>query len=302
MPETRHNIHRRTTLALGLAWTLGTRQALAADPPALAGRVKLTTGTASVLRPLQALTQAEAGIAVYEGDLLVTGANSEMHLVMEDAAYLAMRPDTRLRITRYQVRAQAEDRTWLEMVKGGLRTVSGWVAKANPHAFRLSSPVATIGIRGTDFEVQHHETQDAPAADQAGTHHLVREGITLFATEAGQLTMTAGMAAHASNRHAAPQAYADVPSFLSVQLSPLEAAIQEHIANLSDLMTAKLQERGLLNPGENWSQRLERFQQDNPASAPALRDDIVRTPERPDGRRNGPRGAGGAGGGGGGRR
>ncbi|MGH8446844.1 MAG: hypothetical protein ACREVL_16350, partial [Solimonas sp.] len=42
-------------------------------------------------------------------------------------------------------------RAFLRLLKGGFRTVSGLIGKANPDEYRVTTPVATIGIRGTDY-------------------------------------------------------------------------------------------------------------------------------------------------------
>ncbi|MFP5305877.1 MAG: hypothetical protein ACLGI7_08645, partial [Gammaproteobacteria bacterium] len=39
------------------------------------------------------------------------------------------------------------------LLKGGFRAVSGLIGKADPEEYRVSTPVATIGIRGTDYWV-----------------------------------------------------------------------------------------------------------------------------------------------------
>jgi hypothetical protein len=280
MQDTPHTIRRRTSLALGLALPFASHPVFASESPAVAGRVKVTAGPAWVLKPGQGQLAAEPGQAVHEGDMLLTGPEGDLHLVMEDGAYMAIRAGARVRITRYNVRAQADDRTWIDLVKGGLRMISGWVGKANPHAFRLSTPVATIGIRGTDFEVQHLAPDEAPTPDEAGTQHLVYEGTTVLSTEADDVEVAQGQAAYATSGDAAPRLYDEVPPFMRRKRHRFDAEIQEHIANLRDIITAKLQEKDLLNAGETLQQRLERFRQENPESTLTDREVVLRALRR----------------------
>jgi len=42
-------------------------------------------------------------------------------------------------------------RSFLRLIKGGFRTVSGLIGKSNAEEYRVTTPVATIGIRGTDY-------------------------------------------------------------------------------------------------------------------------------------------------------
>lgn len=49
--------------------------------------------------------------------------------------------------------APRSSRAFFRLLKGGFRAVSGLIGKANPAEYRVSTPVATIGIRGTDYLV-----------------------------------------------------------------------------------------------------------------------------------------------------
>jgi hypothetical protein len=53
-----------------------------------------------------------------------------------------------------QPAAQAgPSRAFFSLLKGGFRSVSGLIGKLNPDEYRVATPVATIGIRGTDYLV-----------------------------------------------------------------------------------------------------------------------------------------------------
>lgn len=59
------------------------------------------------------------------------------------------------------------DRAFLRLLKGGFRAVSGAIGKLNQEDYRITTPVATIGIRGTQPFVQLVE-DDSPFIDQMG--------------------------------------------------------------------------------------------------------------------------------------
>ena len=46
-----------------------------------------------------------------------------------------------------------EDAATLSLVEGGLRVITGAVAKAEPEKYKLETPVALMGVRGTEFAV-----------------------------------------------------------------------------------------------------------------------------------------------------
>jgi hypothetical protein len=73
-------------------------------------------------------------------------------LVFSDQGRIALRPDSELLIRRYAIDASGNDtRLEFDLVRGTLRQISGRAARQQPERYRLNTPVATIGVRGTDF-------------------------------------------------------------------------------------------------------------------------------------------------------
>lgn len=97
------------------------------------------------------------GDALQQGDTVQTGSTGGVQLRMADQGLIALRSSSEFRIDEYELTAPATSRpsrSFLHLLKGGLRMVTGVIGKAgDDSAFRLSTAVATIGIRGTTFDV-----------------------------------------------------------------------------------------------------------------------------------------------------
>ena len=92
------------------------------------------------------------GEKLQEGDRIVTGRDGIAILVFVDQARVSLRADTELVIGSYRLAQQgrpAEMR--LELVRGAMRQISGDAMRSEPERYRLNTPVAAIGVRGTDF-------------------------------------------------------------------------------------------------------------------------------------------------------
>jgi len=90
---------------------------------------------------------------VFKGDTIRTSENSYTQVRMKDGALLSLRPNTELVITDYNFNG-AEDgseRSFMELVRGGFRTITGYIGHKNKANYRVKTAVATIGIRGTHF-------------------------------------------------------------------------------------------------------------------------------------------------------
>ncbi len=90
---------------------------------------------------------------LFEGDVLTTSARSIAVLKLLDGTRITLRPDTIFQIREFKIEETKESGLF-SLFKGGLRAVTGFVSKRNPNAVRLRTSVATIGIRGTEFDAR----------------------------------------------------------------------------------------------------------------------------------------------------
>lgn len=121
-------------------------QVLAAE----AGKIIFVAGAAQV-----AGKAAQLNSAVQEGDLLHTGADGYVYVKTLDNGLFILRPNTEARIVSYHIDAAnpANTRIKLELLSGVARSQSGEAVKLARQNFRFNTPVAAIGVRGTDFTV-----------------------------------------------------------------------------------------------------------------------------------------------------
>ncbi|MEQ8663762.1 MAG: FecR family protein, partial [Gammaproteobacteria bacterium] len=90
------------------------------------------------------------------GDTIVT-RQGRAQLRFTDGGFAALQPDTEYRIEDYHFEGQADgrERSFLNLLRGSVRLVTGLIGRANKQNFRLRTPVATIGIRGTSGKISH---------------------------------------------------------------------------------------------------------------------------------------------------
>ncbi|MGZ5200122.1 MAG: FecR family protein [Telluria sp.] len=125
--------------------------ALAAQAHAAeAGKVIFTAGATHI-----AQHAAAEGAVVNEGELLETGADGYLYVKTVDNGLFILRPGSKARIVTYQVDSKEPSNTHvkLELISGVARSKSGDAVKLARQNFRFNTPVAAIGVRGTDFTV-----------------------------------------------------------------------------------------------------------------------------------------------------
>jgi hypothetical protein len=112
----------------------------------------------------------QQGESISEGATIRTGADGHVYFRMIDAGFLAVRPNSQLHIEAYAWNSEnpSKNRIRLFTDKGVVRSVTGKAGSAAHDRFRMNTPVAAIGVRGTDFTVSSREDV---------THVAVQQGV-----------------------------------------------------------------------------------------------------------------------------
>jgi hypothetical protein len=126
------------------------RVSIAADK---AGIVVISRGTVTGISDMGS-RELKQGDEFFIDEQIKTGGKSFAVLQFVDGAKVTVRPETELIVEEYAYAAGAEDSATLNLVSGGLRIITGAVAKSNPDNYKVKTPMALMGVRGTEFVVQ----------------------------------------------------------------------------------------------------------------------------------------------------
>jgi hypothetical protein len=182
------------------AGTLGA--AHAAEPLAGAVAAPVSPGFASVWRIHGEVTAAveggpthalKAGDAVKVGERVTAKDNAEALLKTADGGAIAVRPGASFVVERFVAEGGVSDHATFRLLEGGLRLVTGWVGHINPRDYKVITPTATIGIRGTDHEPYVVTVALVPRLSQgAGTYDKVNRGGTTLEANGNSLDIVPG--------------------------------------------------------------------------------------------------------------
>lgn len=135
------------TLLMAIGSTLLSQLAQAES----AGRILSLSGEASLVRAGKSI-KLSTGSEVENGDRILVGEKSSLQIRFTDESVVALRPNSEFRIEDYKFNRNPEtDRGAFNLVKGGLRTITGAIGKGKPENYGVRTSTATIGIRGTHY-------------------------------------------------------------------------------------------------------------------------------------------------------
>lgn len=244
-------------LSAGAGLLLAARpgSAATASGPNRAGAVDFVDGSASVIDANGTRT-VRKGMVVLAGQSIETSKDAEVHVIFDDGGYLAVRPFSTIRIENVKMVGGLDDTLSMTLIRGALRSITGWVGKFDKRSYQLTAGTATIGIRGTDHEVALIAAGDEGPDGVAGIHSWVNEGGTTLRNASGAVDVEPGHAALAPHDGMAPRSQGATPEFLQRRHTKFEGRAQAHAARIRDHIETRLRKRGLLKKGE----RLEDLQ------------------------------------------
>lgn len=117
------------------------------------GKVEYAQGLATAQQKGADARFITGGEPLLEGDLITTTDKGYAVLALEDGTKVTLRPGTAFQIEQF-AHGQGTESALLRLLKGGMRTITGLIGKRNPGGVRVSSVIATIGIRGTSFDAR----------------------------------------------------------------------------------------------------------------------------------------------------
>ncbi|MGB1109642.1 MAG: FecR domain-containing protein [Gammaproteobacteria bacterium] len=186
------------------------------NAPDVAGRVIMSFGKVLLVPADGNKRLLKRGDLLRSGDRVITQGSGYAQVRYRDGALMSIRPGTDFRIDEFHFegRQDGQERSFFSVLKGGLRTITGLIGKKNKLNYRVSTPIATIGIRGTHYGMRLCGASDclpaealegdggaAQAADP-GLYVEVKQGATAVSNSAGEQVFGAGQNYYVANQSA----------------------------------------------------------------------------------------------------
>lgn len=133
---------------------------------------------------------------VASGEVLTSERNTYANIRFSDGGQMTLKPASSVRIEKfaYQQDKPQEDSFAISLLTGGLRLVTGIVGARNRAKFQVGTQTATIGIRGTTFNIDDclKGGEDCPAGVEAGIYVGVTNGAVDVSNSSGSVLIRAG--------------------------------------------------------------------------------------------------------------
>ena len=175
---------------------------------AVVGKAEFVLGKVQLVTINGQTILLKRGMGVNVGDKVVTKEKGQVMLRMIDKSKISVRPNSKIIIKNYSYKQNSKkDTAQYELLAGTFRAITGVIGKANKKAFKLKTPVGTLGIRGTDFVARYSND---------GFYVDVNAGGVRIANKTGVLDVNPGEYGHIADVGMSPVLVSELPKNMLV--------------------------------------------------------------------------------------
>ena len=213
-------------------------------PKTKVGYVSRVTGQVASTDVNDRVHQLQVNSRIFEGDRISTEIGASLFVIMDDGAEIYVKEDSVLKVSEYVITTgyDEESSSILDLLRGGLRKITGSIGQSALANYQVQTGLATIGIRGTEYVIKLCKQDDCSQTvsrndPDAKLHAVVLAGaITLTTDEEVQILMAIGEYGTASNEALTLEEEAPVPvGFLDAEEShKFNVTIPEQLEQASE--------------------------------------------------------------------
>ena len=179
---------------------------------------------------------------VFEGDTISSTKKSFVVLGFVDKSKVVVKQESIFKVEGFRYGTENDESTF-SLLKGGIRAVSGTIAKNNPDNYKVNTAVVALGVRGTAYDAQICEGECLTKSKQggnknpvnpqndvckvrltlkklkAGAYFKVREGEIVLDNGREQISLTVGDVGFADDQNLG--CLSETPEFMIDDVTPL---------------------------------------------------------------------------------
>ena len=218
------------------------------------GRVVRLRGRLSARKEDGTLQRLVKGGPVYEGDTLEIDKKGFAVVVFRDESRVTLHWNAKFKVEHYKYRETEKPSIFLRLFHGGLRVFTGLLAHKDAQVFKVGIPTATIGVRGTGFDLFYGKDLERGrqirsdgrlATKSEGMFFHVWDGTIEVKPEVGRPLILAQNQAAFMSVGGEPALLKAIPMFMRDILAPRPDKVEVDMKNLFGSVDQKEARSGL---------------------------------------------------------
>lgn len=215
---------RMNLIWVGLAIGISAAGAAVADT---AGVIQFVAGDVKLVAAAGSERAARKGVLINVGDTLLTATGGLAQLKMGDGAIVVVQPESRLTVAEfhYAGREDGTEKVHYRLERGGFRAVTGAIGRTHKKNYLIETPIAHMGVRGTDHETYYFPVTGPVSGDGAkpGAYNKVNTGMTFIRTDVGEVEIQPNEVGYVASADQVPVILPTLPGFFNRSIAPRNA-------------------------------------------------------------------------------
>jgi hypothetical protein len=203
-------------LVIALSWQGNATAATAGVFQFVAGDVRIVSAPGQE-------RAARKGALLNVGEEIATAEAATAQIKMGDGAIVVVQPRSRLTVTTFNFSGgeDGSERVVFRLEQGGFRSVTGAIGHTHKNSYLIETPVAQMGVRGTDHESYYF----APGSgnENPGAYNKVNTGLTFIRTPAGEVLIAPNQVGYVRGPQDVPGLLPSIPGFFNRAVAPRNA-------------------------------------------------------------------------------
>jgi hypothetical protein len=195
----------------------------------VAGVFQFVAGEVQVQSANGAAKPARKGTPLSVGETVQSEKSGTAQIKMGDGAVVVVQPGTRITVVdyHYEGREDGSERVRYRLEQGGFRAITGAIGRTNKNNYLIETPIAQIGVRGTDHESYYFASPQPSNGGfaQPGVYNKVNVGLVFIRTEAGEVVVAPNQVGYAASGREVPALLAGIPGFFNRTVGPQTRAL-----------------------------------------------------------------------------
>jgi hypothetical protein len=192
-----------------------------------AGVVQFAAGDVKLIAASGGERAARKGVPVSVGDTVATAPGALAQLKMGDGAIVVVQPQSRLTVAEFHYAGKEDgtEKVRYRLENGGFRAITGAIGRTHKQNYLIETPIAHMGVRGTDHESYYFPATGPVAGDGAkpGAYNKVNTGRTFMRTGAGEVEIDPNQVGYVASAGEVPVILPGVPGFFNRSIAPRSA-------------------------------------------------------------------------------
>jgi hypothetical protein len=188
-----------------------------------AGIIQFAAGAVTLTPANGQARAARKGVAVSVGDTVATAAGGMAQVKMGDGAIIVVQPESQLTVAEFHYvgREDGSEKVRYRLDQGGFRAITGAIGRTHKKNYVIETPVAHMGVRGTDHE-SYYFPAGGPIAQGAkpGAYNKVNTGRTFIRSAAGEVEVAPNEVGYVASATEVPMILSGVPGFFNRSVEP----------------------------------------------------------------------------------